>query len=76
LFQQGGVADLNVELQNRHLVIASKRVGTSDTEVMIGYDRYNVCEEVISVKCSYFDAGAEVTREGCIPIDFDLAGAR
>ena len=42
LFQQGGVANLNVELQNGHLVIASERVGTRDTEVMIGYDRYNV----------------------------------
>jgi len=76
LFQQGRVADFDVELQNRHLVIASKRVGARDTEVMIGYDRYNVSEEVISVKSSYLDTGAELAREGCVPINFDLAGAR
>ncbi len=76
LFQQGRVSNLDVELQNGHLVIASERVGARDTEVMVGYDRYNVGEEVISVKCSYLDAGAELTRECCVPINFDLAGAR
>jgi len=76
LFQQGRVTDLDVELQNRHLVIASKRVGAGDTEVMIGDDRHNVSEEVISVKSSDLDAGTELTREGCVPINFDLAGAR
>ena len=76
LFQQRRVANLNIELQNRYLVITRKRVGAGDTEVMIGYDRYNFSEEMISVERSHFNAGPELTREGGLPINFDLAGAR